>query len=97
MQQSWVDIKNCSHPCPLNTRCIRPIEFTQPIECLHNTIPIEQFSNFLEKGKDNNFFFLTIPELIIISLLVIPAFPKSSITPISAGQHHYHHHMPPHS
>lgn len=31
----WVPAENCSLSCPINTVCMRPLEFLEPIYCIH--------------------------------------------------------------
>ena len=32
----WVLAENCSIKCPNDTLCKRPIEFLEPLHCIHN-------------------------------------------------------------
>lgn len=32
----WVLAENCSIKCPIDTLCKRPIEFLEPLHCIHN-------------------------------------------------------------
>ncbi|KAF7632989.1 hypothetical protein Mgra_00007571 [Meloidogyne graminicola] len=45
---SWVVQENCS--CPEQTYCIRPSIYTKPIICLHKTIGINNFINYLKSS-----------------------------------------------
>src|SRR4051794_7390738 len=87
MQQNWVDITHCNFKCPNNTRCIRPLELIEPIECLHNSIPIEKFGTLLREGNNNNknnnnnfISIFTLPEVIMIGLLVHTQLSPQPIT-----------------
>ena len=65
-KMQWVRAENCTLICPNYTNCMRPVEYTEPIICVHEKW---DFPKDLERAPD--LFSCEQPVLIILCFLIL--------------------------